>query len=79
MRLDDEHSLEFLEMYLGRKPTREEELRLFLQCAFTGLRWYTWANCKMILGGAEEFYIDFAVYSMDYAQRHYDVVKEYLK
>ena len=79
MRLNDEESLEFLGMYLERTPTREDEIKFFLQCAFTGLRWYTWANCKMILGGAKEFYEDFAIYSMDYANKHYDVVRNLIK
>lgn len=79
MKLNDEEALEFLEMYLGRKTTKKDELRLFLQCAFTGLRWYTWAMCKMILGGAKEFYLDFAAYSMDYANDHFEIVMKYVK
>ncbi len=79
MRLNDAESLEFLGMYLGRTPTREDKIKFFLQCAFTGIRWYTWAWCKMILGGPKDFYEDFAIFSLDYAQKHYDVVCELVK
>lgn len=79
MRMSDAEAIKFLSMYLKRTPAKEEELKLFLQCAFTGLRWYTWAECKMALGGGEEFYRDFADFSIDYAYAHFDVVMNYLK
>lgn len=79
MRMSDEDALHFLSMYLERTPSREEELKLFLQCAFTGLRWYTWAMCKMALGGKNEFYEDFADFSIKYAYEHFNVVQSYLR
>ncbi len=79
MRMSYEDALEFFEMYLEKTPTREEKFRFLAQCAFTGLRWYTWANCKMILGGAAEFYEDFAEFSLDYAHKYFKFAMEYVK
>lgn len=63
-----------LDVYLGRKATEKELRRLFIQCALTGIRWYTWSECKIKINGVNQEYTDFSARSIKYADKFYELV-----
>ncbi|MDR0813860.1 MAG: NTP transferase domain-containing protein [Oscillospiraceae bacterium] len=62
-----------LEYYLGRKPTREEQFRLYLYVSLSAFRWAIWAEYKQA-GGSE--FGDYTLTQIRFAKDYYNILKK---
>lgn len=65
-----------LELYLGRKPTDMEYLRLYMYSAIYAFRWSEWAKYKEANGAV---YGDYVQVQYEYAKEYYDYCMELRK